>query len=145
MTIWIACLNLRGCRLFGWDDATHSVSFVRDLPRPRQLLRTADFDQDEDIPEITSDPNRYQRELAVAHRYSEQVARELESEQLNQSFALWIACAEPQLLQIFTAKLKPELRSALLGTVPLDLYDVNESDLLNYIEDILRRRPKTAA
>lgn len=140
-TTWILCLNLRGARLFQTPrplEAGRSgeLAFVKEFKRPDKQLREMDFDSDADLPEVLTDQRRLAVEKEVAQSYSRFLAQELDRELHQKRFDSLILCAEPQLLQIFVTGLPKTLRKRVKGTVEIDLYNVNESDLSNYLQDL---------
>ena len=48
-----------------------------------------------------------------------------------------ILCAEQPLLDKIQGSLSFAARSKVVGTVPADLFDVNESDLIHYVDDFV--------
>jgi protein required for attachment to host cells len=140
MKIWILCPNLRGARLFSVSDSNHEVVFLRELTRPRRQLREEDFPSDEDVPEATRDPSLYRAEIEVAEEFTRHVSRFLDESLRDGQFERIILCAEPQLLGMLRRSLSIEVEERVLGTVGIDLYSVNETDLASYVKDFLRER-----
>jgi protein required for attachment to host cells len=138
MTTWILCPNLRGARLFQLDDAVGSVTFLKELRRPKRQLRDEDFPTDDSMPEATQDPAVYKDELEVAEELARTVSQHLDEAFRAKRFDSLILCAESQLLAILKRSLSIDVEERLLGTVELDLYNVNESDLINYVKDFRR-------
>lgn len=134
MNTWILCPNLWGARLFVTDNFDEVPRFLRELPRPKIQLRHEDFDTDEDVPELTEDPKDHDAEVKLAEQYSEQLCQFLEHAYQQHQFDKLILCAEKQLMAILKGKLGSSIRSKVLGTVEEDLYEVNETDLLDYIK-----------
>lgn len=115
------------------------MTFVRELRRPDIQLRYEDFDTDEDVPELTEDPIERDREGRVAAAFMSYLSREMEHHCRRDDFEALIVCAESQLLGMFIERLGPGCRRHLVGTVNLDLYNVNETDLISYVRDVLIR------
>lgn len=141
MKIWILCPNLRGARLFYADRLADGIRYVQELPRPTRLIRSSDFLGDEDVPEVTEEPRDLAEKTQVAESYSQELSHFLTQALQRQNFEGLIVCAESHLLEILEKKLDSPVRSKLLGTVDLDLYNVNESDLINYVRDIINKIP----
>ena len=139
MMTWILCPNLWGARLFVSDNPDENPRFLREYPRPQTHLRKEDFDEDEDIPELTETPEDHQSLEKVARTYCEQLSHALEHAADHHSYDSLILCAEKHFLEILKKKLGPHTRSRLVGTIEEDLYEVNETDLANYIQDFRRR------
>jgi protein required for attachment to host cells len=127
--------------LFVTDNFNEVPRFLRELPRPKIRLRHEDFDQDEDIPELTEDPKAHDAEVKVAEQFSEQLCQFLEHSLEQHQFDQLVICAEKQLLGILKSKLGPSTKARLIGVVQEDLYEVNETDLATYIRSL---KPKAA-
>lgn len=134
MNTWILCPNLWGARLFVTDNFDEVPRFLRELPRPKIQLRHEDFDRDEDVPELTEDPKDHDAEVKVAEQYSEQLCQYLEHAYQLHQFDKFILCAEKQLLAILKGKLGAAVRGKMIGAIEEDLYEVNETDLADYIK-----------
>jgi protein required for attachment to host cells len=96
-----------------------------------------DFPTDDEVPEITEDPKEHAKEVNIADRFSLLINRQLEHYAKQNLFDRLILCAEPQYLEILKSHLDPQLQKKVIGIVELDLYEANESDLINYVKDIL--------
>jgi len=120
--------------LFVTDNFGEVPRFLRELPRPKIRLRHEDFDTDEDIPELTEDPKDHDAEVKVAEQFSTELSHFLEQACQHNQFDKLILCAEKQLLEILKGKLGDRARARLIGTVAEDLYEVNETDLADYIK-----------
>ncbi|MFL5815395.1 MAG: host attachment protein [Bdellovibrionia bacterium] len=134
MNTWILCPNLWGARLFVTDNFDEVPRFLRELPRPKVRLRHEDFDTDDDIPELTVDPKDHDAEVKVAEQYSEQLSHFLEHACEQNQFDRLVLCAEAQLLGILKNKLGSKCRARVIGTIQEDLYEVNETDLADYVK-----------
>jgi protein required for attachment to host cells len=160
---WILCPNLWGARLFRYSSSegtgeenlpgTHSdIAFMREFPRPKVQTRLEDFHDDDDADEISSPVEDPELERRVADDFMTYVARELEKSAREDLYSELILCAEIHLLKILQGKLGIETSRRVIGAVPQDLYEVNESDLIPYVRDLLtpqsgkgRKRGRRAA
>lgn len=133
MNTWILCANLWGARLFSTDHPDEAPRFVREFPRPKTFLRHEDFDTDEDIPELMENPDDRVAEERVAHRFMGDLACFIEGQCERNSFDQIVLCAEGQLLSILDQKLGPCTLPKVTRRIEEDLYEVNETDLVNYI------------
>ncbi len=84
--------------------------------------------------ESLRDGVRFQRTI---HGSIPEVTHEFERIAAQAKKASLILCAEPPLLDRLQAGLRFEARSRVVGTVPSDLFDVNESDLIHYVDDFV--------
>jgi len=140
MTTWIICPNLWGARLFYYgspEQIDKKISFIHEFPRPKIQTKLEDFPSDEDMAEMTPPPEDPLLERLVAHKYMQYLAKELEQASTKNIFDSLIICAEPRLLSIFMEHLGPSARKRVSATIDQDLYEVNESDLAQYVEDAL--------
>ncbi|OFZ84291.1 MAG: hypothetical protein A3K03_02345 [Bdellovibrionales bacterium RIFOXYD1_FULL_44_7] len=101
------------------------------------MTKRADLLEPSELSEIPKPIESPQKEWQVANSFSKYVAGEMEKGCRNGSFDSVIFCAEPVLLDILFRSIGICTNSAIIGKVPLDLYEVNESDLVNYIKDII--------
>lgn len=136
MNIWIVCPNLWGARIFVSDNPDESPRFLREF-HPKEQLRHEDFDGDDELSELNLDPERDDEER-VASGFSAQLAQWLELHAAQNTFTALVICAETHFLDILRSRLSPRTKNLLLGTVREDLYEVNESDLTGYVQDITR-------
>ena len=144
---WILCPNLWGARLFEYDPMSlesevmgavkDGIKFLREFPRPRIRTRLEDFHDDDDADEISQPVEDPELERHVAEGFMSFLSEELEKAAELGEFNSLIVCAEIHLLTILQRKLGDRVRSLLTGTVALDLYEVNETDLISYVKDIL--------
>lgn len=144
---WILCPNLWGARLFEFDSSSpetdnvggikDGIKFLREFPRPRIRTRLEDFHDDDEAEEISQPVEDPALERRVAEGFMGYLSEELEKAARKSEFEGLILCAEIHLLTIFQKKLGDQARSRLLGSVALDLYEVNETDLIAYVRDIL--------
>ncbi len=139
MNTWILCPNLWGARLFVTDNFDEVPRFLRELPRPKVQLRHEDFDRDEDVPELTEDPKDRDAEIKVAEQFSEELSKFLEHASRQHQFDRLVLCAEKQLLGILKSKLGNSTRGKMLGTIEEDLYEVNETDLADYVKSFKKK------
>ena len=140
-TIWMVCPNLWGARFFEYTGA-EAVRFVREFARPTLQTKREDFQSNDEVDEILEPIEDPEFERQVANTYLEQVSEELERSVDRYDGGL-VLCAEQHLLDIFLGKLGPAARQKLLGTVALDLYEANESDLLSYVGEVISRAERS--
>ncbi|MCM2277669.1 MAG: host attachment protein [Oligoflexia bacterium] len=126
--------------MFQFEDLKDGVSFVRELRRPSIQLRDADFAGDEDLPEVLTDSAQEKLEREIAESYSGQIAQELDEALARGEFEALILCAESRLLGILRDSLSPSVHGRVSGMIDQDLYNINESDLVNYLRDLETRR-----
>ena len=109
---------------------------MREFPRPTPLPRDADFPE-----EFDADVDRKHTDIklqeVIAKSFSKFLVREMTASLDRKEFDQFIVCAESHFLEIFLSYLGPHLKGRLLGSASLDLYNVNESDLMSYVRDIL--------
>jgi hypothetical protein len=67
----------------------------------------------------------------------EATVRDLESELPDYSGSFLIIAAEERMLEAFVSSLGAETRKKVIGTVPLDLFEANETDLIHYVDDFI--------
>jgi hypothetical protein len=135
---WILCANLWGARVFrcgGLDQGPGEIEFLRELERPG--IRTALEDFPEPGDDLAAVPEDLRAERLAAMRFMRYVSIELERECGATRFDHIIVCAEPELMRILREDLLPCTKAKLCGEVGLDLYEVNESDLMNYVKDFI--------
>ncbi|OFZ85678.1 MAG: hypothetical protein A2603_16800 [Bdellovibrionales bacterium RIFOXYD1_FULL_55_31] len=113
------------------------VRFARELPRPTTRTEFEDFRDDDDLADLASPREWPEVEIKAASEYVSRLAVQLETECESGTFSSLIICAEQHLLTIFLNHLGECTRKRLTGTVPLDLYEANESDLLPYVREIV--------
>ncbi|OFZ19396.1 MAG: hypothetical protein A2X94_13730 [Bdellovibrionales bacterium GWB1_55_8] len=142
---WIVCPNLWGARLFyyGGPDQTiedrDRVRFLKEFARPKVKTKLEDFRDDDDAADISEPVEDPALELQVAQSFMKYLARELDEAKRTGRYDALILCAEKHLLQIFQEQLQQKAAGkAVIGTIPLDLYEVNETDLTPYVKDILQ-------
>lgn len=145
MTTWILCSNLWGARLFRYGmvetGPEEVLRFVKDLPPPPKRTKLENFHDDDETDEIETPIEDPELEKRVAREYMSSVCSQLESAGTRGGYDSLVLCAEEHLLAIMRHCLGDFAKSHLIGTVPQDLYEVNESDLLPYVQDILNTRP----
>ncbi len=142
---WIVCPNLWGARLFEYDtrnpeaeimSGIHSgIKLIREFPRPSIRTRLEDFHDDDEVEEIAELIEDPALERKVANEVAAMVSVELERGAGAGEFSGVILCAEPHFLKILSDRLGEKARARVLATVPYDLYEVNETDLINYVID----------
>lgn len=140
---WVLCVNLRGARLFEYRNAEERVNFLRELPRPRVQVRDEHFPDPDDELDVPRPPERLGLEYAVAQDYARQLARYLAVAAQKHRFENVVLAAESQLLRILRDALPSDLRERVLNVIEQDLYDVNTTDLLPYMTELIRR-PRAA-
>ena len=142
MATWILCANLWGARLFWYGSLQgepERVRFARELPRPATRTQFEDFRDEDDLADVDSPREWPEVETKAASEYVARLAGQLERDCENGTFSSLVICAEQHLLTIFQNHLGACARKCLTGTVPLDLYEANESDLLPYVREIVGR------
>ena len=145
MTTWILCPNLWGARLFRYGSANEpsdQLKFIREFPRPKTQTKLEDLPTEDEAPEITPPPESPAKELRVARTFMHLISNELEKACIQGRFDSLILCAESQLLEILNHQLGPQSRKRLIGSVDIDLYEANETDLVSYVRDILAKKQK---
>ncbi len=78
-------------------------------------------------------------EFEVAEQYMRYISGHLEQHCERRDYDALILCAEGSLMKILDGCLEGCARKRVIGRVDLDLYEVNESDLISYVKDILER------
>ncbi len=149
MPVWIICPNLWGARVLrygrarlsrqGYDGGEVTLEFIRELLRPTVHTKLEDFPDEDQIERVYQPVEDPEKEEEVANDYMAFVSRELREAFERDEFESLVLCAEPHLLRILESKLDEELKHRVIGKVPFDHYETNESDLEPYIVDILNR------
>lgn len=67
------------------------------------------------------------------------VADELDLVRSRGNYRFLVLCAEEPLLSRLRGMFSEQVRDCVIGTVDQDLYQVNESDLVNYVRDFIVR------
>lgn len=112
---WILCMRPDGGRLFQTNDARDGVRFLWQIPCEREENCLS----------------------TLASRMNEAYHQDI--------FDYLILCGEEPYLSEIQDELEPEVCDRVIGTVEQDLYWVNESDLIEYVQDYLIRDEPRAA
>ncbi len=121
-TIWILCASYPGARIFRLDSDDDAIRFHKEIPNLEGTYPDSDhlastYENDSFISEVA-------REMDLL------VTREESEDGL-------ILCADPEMLEALRSGLSNAVHHRILGTVDMDLYSVNESDLMTYVKDIV--------
>jgi hypothetical protein len=127
--IWILCANEMGARLFECASlADDGIRLARELPVPARSLLPG-------LAQAGEGPRALRERVSEA--FAAHLGRQLGAVLLPGSAARLILAADSPFLERLEAALPGAAKAALIGSVPQDLYLVNESDLVSYVRDFV--------